>query len=217
MGKINQGILDGFKGKVGTVVGFYWKGKPVMRGYKRFFKDAHSEAQMVVRLRFAAINSLAVAFKSAADLGFNHRAASHGNTELNNFVQLNWDAITADNTAAVDVEYSDLVVSYGSLPQVHFSPASYQTPQTVEANFAAIGEASGASDSDRVYLFVYNPSQNIGILSDGALRSSQKVTATLPASWSGESVHVWGFAVGGAEFNKGVASHSAYLGEGIIG
>ena len=32
MGKINQGILGGFSGKVGTVVGGSWKGTAYMRG-----------------------------------------------------------------------------------------------------------------------------------------------------------------------------------------
>ncbi len=34
MGKLQMGILGGFIGKVGTVVGFNWKGKDVMRAYK---------------------------------------------------------------------------------------------------------------------------------------------------------------------------------------
>jgi hypothetical protein len=32
MGKINQGILGGFSGKVGSVVGGSWKGISYMRG-----------------------------------------------------------------------------------------------------------------------------------------------------------------------------------------
>ena len=36
MGKVRMGILDGFKGKVGTVVGSFWKGKKVMRAYNEF-------------------------------------------------------------------------------------------------------------------------------------------------------------------------------------
>ena len=70
MGKVQMGILDGFVGKVGTVVGSFWKGKPVMRAYKRQISDADSEAQQLVRTRFGAITSLAGAFHSAIILGF---------------------------------------------------------------------------------------------------------------------------------------------------
>ena len=33
MGKTKLGILDGFSGKVGPVVGMNWKGKQVLRSY----------------------------------------------------------------------------------------------------------------------------------------------------------------------------------------
>lgn len=213
MGKIEQGILDGFKGKVGTVVGFFWKGKPVMRGYKRFIHDRQSEAQMLVRLRFAVISGLSVAFKAAADLGFQLRAMSRGNTELNNFLQLNWNNVSANNEAEVSIDYGALVLALGSLPGVFFERANYDTPQQVQVAFAPNGAAGGASDNDKVYLFAYSPSLNNGVLSHGDSRDSGRATLTLPAAWSGESIHLWGFVVG----TDGTPSHSTYLGEGTIG
>ena len=36
MGTINQGILGGFSGKVGTVIGGSWKGITYMRGIASF-------------------------------------------------------------------------------------------------------------------------------------------------------------------------------------
>ncbi len=213
MGKIEQGILDGFKGKVGTVVGFFWKGKPVMRGYKRFIHDRHSDAQMLVRLRFAVLNELAVAFKAAADLGLRLRAKSRGNTELNNFVQLNWNNVTANREAEVSVEYGELLLSAGALPGVFFERASYETPQQVAVPFAGNSAAGGATESDRVYLFAYSPSLGSGLLSGGNRRSESQATLTVPAAWSGESIHLWGFVVG----TEGHASYSTYLGQGTIG
>lgn len=217
MGKINQGILDGFNGKVGTVVGFFWKGKPVMRGYKRFIRDKHSEAQMLVRLRFAALNELASAFHPASLLGFKGRAKSRGNTEGNNFVQLNWDAVTASNTADVSIQFAELQLSAGSLPGVQFGAARFDEAQTVKVSFVGDSEMQGASAQDRVYLFLYSPGFGTGLLSAPALRSEGSVSITVPAKWTGENVHVYGFAVGGSPANEGKGSHSSYLGEGTIG
>lgn len=213
MGKISQGILDGFKGKVGTVVGSFWKGKPVMRGYKRFIHDRHSDAQLIVRLRFAVLNGLGSAFKTAANLGFKLRAKQRANTELNNFVQLNWDAVTANTAAEVSVDYSSLLVAAGSLPGVYFGRASYETPQVVTVPFEANAAAGGASESDTVYLFAYSPTLANGILSTGNARSAASATLNLPDAWSGESVHLWGFVVS----KGGTPSYSTYLGEGTIG
>lgn len=213
MSKINQGILDGFKGKVGTVVGYFWKGKPVMRGYKRFIHDRRSDAQMLVRLRFAVINSLSVAFKEAADLGFLLRAKRHGNTELNNFVQLNWDAVTANASAEVTIDYSELQVAAGSLPGVFFENASFETPQQVEVPFGPNSVAGGAAEDDTVYLFAYCPALDNGVLSQGDSRGSGMATLRLPAAWSGLNAHLWGFTVSA----DGNPSFSSYLGEGTIG
>ena len=70
MAKVNWGILDGFIGKVGTVVGSFWKGKAVMRAYKRQVRDRNNEAQQIARIRFAAIGRLSGAFLSAIRVGF---------------------------------------------------------------------------------------------------------------------------------------------------
>lgn len=46
MGKIYQGILGPFSGKVGTVVGSIRKGQGYMRGLAASKKDARTESQL---------------------------------------------------------------------------------------------------------------------------------------------------------------------------
>lgn len=47
MGKINQGILGGFSGKVGTVVGGSWKGTAYMRGLPTHYTATQSESHLL--------------------------------------------------------------------------------------------------------------------------------------------------------------------------
>ena len=58
MGKINQGILGGFNGTVGTVVGAAWKGKSVMRGKAQSVHQPNTAAQRIQRAFFAQVASL---------------------------------------------------------------------------------------------------------------------------------------------------------------
>ena len=44
MGKIKQGILGGFKGKVGTVIGASWNGISYMRGLAQSHKNPKTAA-----------------------------------------------------------------------------------------------------------------------------------------------------------------------------
>ena len=60
MAKLEQGILGPFRGKVGTVVGYLWRGRHVVRGYRREINYPNTENQQAERdwfvsmVRFAA-------------------------------------------------------------------------------------------------------------------------------------------------------------------
>ena len=58
MGKIKQGILGGFKGKVGTVIGASWNGIAYMKGLPQSQKDPKTAAQMAQRAFFKDIQDL---------------------------------------------------------------------------------------------------------------------------------------------------------------
>ena len=151
MGKVRMGILDGFYGKVGTVVGSFWKGKPVMRAYVRP-KGTHtsSEAQALIQTRFAAINSLSGAFLSALQLGFGLIARQRHVTEGNVFVTENWDCIHADTPGAATVDYTELVIARGHLPEVLFGNASFAEPLQVAVPMTDTSDVIGADAHDKV-------------------------------------------------------------------
>ena len=58
MGKIKQGILGGFKGKVGTVIGASWNGIAYMRGLPQSIKNPKTAAQQAQRAFFAEVQDL---------------------------------------------------------------------------------------------------------------------------------------------------------------
>ena len=59
MGKIKQGILGGFKGKVGTVIGSSWNGISYMRGQAQSVRNANTPAQQMQRGFFKDLQALA--------------------------------------------------------------------------------------------------------------------------------------------------------------
>jgi len=52
MGKIKTGILGGFQGKVGTVIGSTWRGESIMRALPKTAAKAPTESQRIQRLKF---------------------------------------------------------------------------------------------------------------------------------------------------------------------
>lgn len=217
MATINRGILDGFFGKVGTVIGSFWKGIPVMRAYVRRIHDPKNSAQRQIRARFRAIIDLSSAFLAALRIGFKNVAASNHVTEGNVFTSKNWDAVHTDGGGSVTIDYSALVVSEGPLPEVLFGAPQFDNPLEVDVAFAANADSPKASADDDVFVFVYCPDARGGVLSSAVKRSVESVSVNVPAYWNGMKVHVWGFARGTAEDNKGLVSDSTYIGTGNIG
>ena len=217
MGKVQQGILDGFVGKVGTVVGSFWKGKAVMRGYKRIVRNPNTVDQRLNRIRFACIGRLAGAFLVAIREGFSVVARSRQMTEGDIFVRENWGHVQADISGSATVDYEDLTIASGNLPEVQYGNATFENPLQVDVPINDSASVIGSHRTDIAEVFVYSPEAGAGILARG-VRVDEEINIPVPAYWNGHRVHVYGFAKGGAENTQlaGVLSNSRYLGSGTI-
>ena len=89
MAKLEQGILGPFRGKVGTVVGYLWRGRHVVRGYRREINYPNTENQQVEREWFVSMVRFAATARQALLLGLRERAARDQMTEGNAFVKMN--------------------------------------------------------------------------------------------------------------------------------
>src|SRR5574344_1743093 len=118
MGTIKQGILGGFSGKVGTVIGGSWKGISYMRSQAQNIKNPRTEAQMEQRSKFALTLSFLKPITSYLRVGY--KTYANKQTEFNaamSYICLN--AITGTYpTYALD--FSLALVSRGNLtPAAH--------------------------------------------------------------------------------------------------
>ena len=56
MGKFRNGILGGFQGKVGTVIGSTWRGEDIMRALPKKVAKRPTELQLLQRIKFKAVS-----------------------------------------------------------------------------------------------------------------------------------------------------------------
>ena len=89
MAKLEQGILGPFRGKVGTVVGYLWRGRHVVRGYRKEINYPNTENQQAERDWFVSMVRFAATARQALLLGLRERAARDQMTEGNAFVKMN--------------------------------------------------------------------------------------------------------------------------------
>ena len=104
MAKLDQGILGPFRGKVGTVVGYLWRGKPVVRAYRKEINYPNTERQQAERDWFVSMVRFAATARQALLLGLRERAAQWQMTEGNAFVKMNKDCFGRDAACRVRSE-----------------------------------------------------------------------------------------------------------------
>ena len=103
MGKIKQGILGGFKGKVGTVIGASWNGIAYMRGLPQSIKNPKTAAQQAQRAFFREVQDL-VGQLSYEQLVFLFPESVQGMSRRNLLVkQLSADPLVAEGSKHVDL------------------------------------------------------------------------------------------------------------------
>lgn len=210
MAKIGQGILGGFSGRVGTVVGYCRGGAWFVRAYRPHINDRKSEVQLAQRSRFKAMILAASELKHAIRLGLKEMGDREGLTEGNCFLRLNKDCYTpVDGGMAVD--YRRLALATGNHPGVRFGRAQVEGTR-VSVRYELNMSAQRARLSDRVQVVAYAPALRRCIVAGQVERAAGEVSFVVPDEWVGEALHLYGFTVG----RDGRCSQSEYIdSEGI--
>ena len=96
MAKQTEGITGGYRGSVGPVVGYMWRGQWCVRAKPRFFHDAKTEKQLEQRSVFKASVAFAGRVKEVLRTGFCKPALEAHKTECNYFLKINKGCFAMD-------------------------------------------------------------------------------------------------------------------------
>ena len=215
MAKLEQGILGPFRGKVGTVVGYLWKGRHVVRAYRKEINYPNTVQQQAEREWFVGMVRFAATARQALLLGLRERAARDVMTEGNAFVKMNKGCFCLTpgpspkgEGSGMCIDYERIRIAKGSAAAVRFTSASVDEDNVLRVDFERNSGMTRAKASDRVYVYVYNTDTREGLLSHPAERRRGHLEMQLPEGWNELNVRMWGFVVDG----EGRASGSAYIG-----
>ena len=207
-----------FKGRLGLNTASIVHGVNTLKGLPASVRNPRTSAQMDNRERFKTLAQLASAFLAPSKIGLKNKAKQYGPlvTVFDAFMKANQGAVSVMGGEA-EVDYGSLKCALGTLPQAGFGNASFSEPQRVTVTYSTSADMPGSDAQDKVYMFIYQPDTKQGILSAPALRTTGSMDVRVPASWTGLTCHVFGFALGDGRENKGKNSDSSYIGTGIIG
>jgi hypothetical protein len=210
MGKQLGGINGPYMGKIGNVVGYQWRGMWVTRAMPAEFHDAKSERQLEQRGRFKAMVRFAARLKDILRIGLNQSAMKLHKTECNYFQMINKDRLSW-NGEDLNVDYEHLRLSEGPVAPVAFHIESEELRiknEELVIAFEKNPEHRNCSSSDHVYVAAICGGRCEAVLSLPVYRRMGKITISLPTTWDGEEVHLYGFV----QDSAGRCSESTYIG-----
>lgn len=210
MAIFEHGILGGFSGKVGPIVGSSWKGKDVMKSRPRKKKTGSSVKQIDQQLRFATVAEFQSPFAELIDVTFKGYAVDK--TAQNSAFSYNYQNALAGKSPDYSIDYSKALVSRGGLPNADNLQATV-SKGTVYFTWTDNSGEGKAAPTDTSVLVVYCGEKNmVKYTWIGSERSSG--AAQIDASgFVGKKVQTW-LAFLSADGNE-VAS-SIFTGELVV-
>lgn len=188
MAKQSYGILDGFRGTVGPVIGYQWRGKWCLRARPRRVHNPQTAAQQEHRMLFRDMVRLAGRMKHALRLGLHAASQEEQMTECNLFVKMNKERFTPWG-----VDYKALEISRGPVAPVAFVEAAVGDDNVLRTRFEKNPLHLRADGDDRVFVYAYCPALQEGRLSAGVCRRSKRLDMALPDEWAGLEVVFYAF------------------------
>lgn len=179
MGIIKQGILGGFSGKVGSVVGSSWKGLATMKAMPLSVSNPRTTAQQAQRTWFRDISQLASTLLAPIVKPFWDSQAQQM-SGYNLFVSTNSQAKDGDNS----IDFAALKVTKGKMlpPTITAATLSANT-YTVKFTMPANDRYGLSTDKCFVVILDEDDTTVFGGYSEAATRSQsgeQTITTYLP-------------------------------------
>jgi len=212
MGKINQGILGGFSGKVGNVIGGNWKGIDYMRVKPANVANPRTEGQVDQRTKFTTVLQFLQPLKGFLKVGFRGYAIKM--TEFNSAMSYNLNNAVVGVYPNFVIDYASSLISRGGLTGA-LNPTVDSAAQG-QVNFSWVDNSidGNARPTDKAMVLVFNEDKNEAVyVTDGAARSLESQTLTVPDQYSGDTVHT--FIAFISEDGKEIAN-SKYVGSVVV-
>lgn len=207
MGRISKGILGGFSGTVGTVVGGTWKGITYMRSKASRRTRVATEAQLHQQAKFR----LAIRFVQTlrALFAFSFKSVALRMTGFNSGVSYTLKNAITGTYPTYSLDYTKVLVCRGDLPNAGNPAAVAGAGGIITFTWTDNSGIGKAKPNDKAILVVYCPELNESIFTDRtAVRNTLTVTLDVSA-FHGKLVETYiGFL---SEDGKDVAT-SVYTG-----
>ena len=212
MGTIKKGILGGFSGKVGTVIGGAWKGIDYMRSIATSVSNPNTPAQQEHRAKFGTIVKFLHSVTSIIRIGFKNQAVKM--SAFNAAMSANFKSAVIGTYPAFVIDFTKVLLSKGNLPGALNPVAVAAIAGAVNFTWDDNTWETDAMANDQTLLIVINPAKEAAVSVKGLItRGVGAQTITLPNSYTGDEVQCY---IAFTNANGSVISNSQYISDLIV-
>jgi len=208
MGKISQGVLGGFSGKVGNVVGGTWKGIDYMRIKPANVANPRTEGQVDQRSKFSTVLRFLQPMTDFLRVGY--KLYANKMTQFNAAMSYNLNNSITGAYPNFMIDYASALVTRGNLTGVTNGAASSPSAASVEVSWTDNSGSGSAQPTDKALIVLLNTTRQEAVFTTaGPARTAGIDNISVPSEYTGEDVEVFlGFI---SEDGTKVAN-SSYLG-----
>jgi hypothetical protein len=189
MGRISKGILGGFSGTVGTVIGGSWKGINYMRSQPARRTRRSTEAQLQQQAKFATSMKFVQSLSGLFMISFRNYAVRMTGTNNAQAYTLK-HAITGTYPNYV-VDYSMALISRGDLPNAGSPAVGAAAGGAVNFTWTDNSGVGRAQPTDKAILVVYSPTYQQGIYTTGSAPRSDQAETIDAGIFTGQVVETY--------------------------
>jgi hypothetical protein len=189
MGKISKGILGGFSGKVGTIVGATWKGIDYIRSLAASVANPKTVAQLTQRSKFVLVLRFLQPLTAFLRVSFKLYATKM--TQFNNAMSYNLRNAVSGTYPNYEIDFAKALVSRGNLVGAVNESATSGGDEIVITWEDNSGNGNALA-SDRALIAVYNISRQVSLFeTQGPTREMEMASIAVPLAWAGDEVAVY--------------------------
>ena len=209
MATFKKGILGGFSGTIGNVVGGNWNGIDYMRSKPDNVNNPNTPAQQAQRGKFGLVMSFLKKIKPIIQAGF--VSGNKQRTAFNEASSYNLKNAVKGSVPNLEIDFPALQIARGTLIPAEEASASSENPAEVSFSWTDNSGMGSAAGDDKALLLLYNVDKDraLYVAGNGPLRSEESFNLPTPSSYGGDTVETF---IAFVSDDDTEASDSEYLG-----
>lgn len=212
MATLNKGILGGFSGKVGPVVGANWRGMDIIRSRPKSSRRTPSERQLEQQLKFKLAISFLQPIKNIQSRFFG--SGSGVKSRVNMAVSYTISEAIQMVAGLPELIFNKVLITRGELTSFQNAVLTTQPGGVLHLEWEDNSTQGDAAPTDQVSIVCYCAELNNWEIYEGiVMRSDLMADVTLPAYCLGKTMEVYAFL---NNEKHTAASTSFYLGQHVV-